>query len=88
MAVNANVIIKNGHERPTDLALFFGEQEEAFLLEATDWADVLVQLGIFPSKSQARKNGRAGPLPPGFSEHKIGKNFVWLLNATEVPDDT
>lgn len=41
--------------------------------------DILVLLGKFPSKGQARKAGWSGPIPDGFNVWQVGKDqFVTL----------
>lgn len=42
--------------------------------------DVVVLLGKFPSKGQARKNGWTGPIPWGFNVWQIGKEQFVTLN--------
>ena len=68
----------------SDKELFFGplEEDEAFVAFGGDltMADLVVEMGVFPSVKQARKNGWAKPIPPGFSAHKIGKRRFHVLN--------
>lgn len=47
---------------------------------------LMFRAGLFPSISQARKNGWNKPVPDGFSDYVVGKNkhHVWVLNR-EVP---
>lgn len=70
-----NILIL-GNIEPGDVAALFpkGESIEAFRPEEVDIFDLLVKLGAFPSKSQARKNWK-GPteIPQGWSEFTIGK---------------
>lgn len=49
----------------------------------TSMAEVYVAVGVFPSLSQARKNGKDTPIPAGYSEHKLGKKKirVYIYNA-------
>ena len=58
--------------------LFFGPfngDEEWFIIEEKDiMANVLVKAGIFPSISQARKNGWNKPIPEGFTNMFVGKH--------------
>jgi hypothetical protein len=68
----------------SDKELFFGPLEEseiftAFSSELT-MADLVVEMGVFPSIKQARKNGWNNPIPVGFSAHKIGKRRFHILN--------
>lgn len=74
-----------------DRELFFGPLDigEEFTVFDQDqsMANMAVTMGAFPSVSQARKNGWARPVPPGFSEHKIGKRRFWILNRFEGCDE-
>ena len=67
---------------PRDLELF-GMADENIVLE-DHWilAHVMHVAGLFPSVSEARRNGWDKPIPPGFSEFTIGKlkKKVWILN--------
>jgi len=70
--------------------LFFGpidlKNESWFEIEEKDiMANILFKIGIFPSITQARKNGWNKPIPNGFSEFKVGKNkrMITILNLTE-----
>jgi len=80
-----NFIGGQGHEE-RDKELFFGPltEEDRFILIQPEWtmADVMVQTGIFPSLSQARKNGFGGPIPKGFSDRYVGKlkRRITILN--------
>ena len=44
-----------------------------------------LMVGIaFPSLTQARKNGWDKPIPPGYSEHKVGKHTrIWVWNPVD-----
>lgn len=61
----------------TDRDLFFGplEPHDEFLTFSTGdtLAHLAVKWKVFPSVTQARKNGWDGEIPPGFSEHQRGK---------------
>lgn len=66
----------------TDKELFFGplNKDDEFIGIQDNWimADIMVQSGLFPSKSQARKNGWNKPIPSGFSMHTVGKYKVLI----------
>lgn len=49
--------------------------DDIFMMEAgVTWADVLVRLGLFPSKGQARKNGWGGEVEEGWTDvERFGK---------------
>lgn len=68
----------------SDKDLFFGpiEDDDQFVVFAGEMtmADLVVELGAFPSVKQARKNGWEKPIPAGFTAHKIGKRRFHVLN--------
>jgi hypothetical protein len=41
-------------------------------------ADLVVYIGVFPSKGQAKKNGWGGEIPFGCNEFKVGKRVFWV----------
>lgn len=57
-----------------DKKLFFGDDEEFNFIE-DHWimAHVMHKAGIFPSVSQAKKNGWNIPIPDGFFIFTVGK---------------
>lgn len=71
-----------------DKELFFGplDGSEEFVVFDDTWllAHVLVHVGIFPSLSQARKNGADGPISEGFTilvrGKKIKRREMVILN--------
>ena len=72
-----------------DVDLFFGPLSPGEFVEElkedTTMPDILVHCGIFPSKSQARKNGwnkERLEVPSGFSQFTIGKlkHKITILN--------
>lgn len=69
-----------------DLNLFLGpiHPEEKFIRFEDHWtmAHVAVEVGLFQSLTQARKNGFNKPIPSGFSQHVMGKGKtqVAILN--------
>lgn len=58
------------YHRPSDWEseLVVGE-----LADHETMAHVIARAGLQPSVSQARKNGWDRPVPPGFSQHRVGK---------------
>lgn len=68
-----------GNILPTDKEIFFGPvlKDDCFIElkhDCLDIADVMVIASIFPSKSQAVKAGKSGPIPPGFTDFRVGKS--------------
>lgn len=61
------------------------EDEPFELMSATDLPDLLVQCGIYKSKSEARRAGRDGPIPPGWTQMKASKKVpvfcIWNPTA-------
>lgn len=87
-----NLAIKNAH---WDLALekaLFNDEHVNHIQEGApfDMFDLLVVLGVFPSKGQARKNWKATgkDFPPGFNHFVIGKmkHKVWIWNPVPSPE--
>ena len=81
-------------DSPDVIESFLGPLDEgeplAFVwFDQADWSDVAVSIGLFPSKSQARKNGWSGELPGGLSHRqqkkgKFVKRDVWVLNEFDL----
>jgi hypothetical protein len=74
-----------------DREMFFGPLDgtEVFhaLNERWTMANVMVIAGIFPSLSQARKQGEDKPIPEGWTHitrgKKARKKKIWILNIKE-----
>jgi hypothetical protein len=78
------VIVDNGFVQQRDLDLI-GFHDKGTLRVPETWslADVLVAVGIFTSKGQARKSGWAKPIPDGFSEIRISQFLLFCWKPTE-----
>lgn len=65
------------HTSEEDKELFFGpiDPDDTFIIIEERWimAHILHKVGIFPSISQARKNGWNKPIPEGFTILTVGK---------------
>ncbi len=78
----------SGNTSEEDKELFFGSLDgtEEFIKMGSHWllAHVLARAGVFPSVSQARKQGANVPVPKGFTILKRGKNQrqknIFILN--------
>lgn len=77
-----------------DLDLFFGPlTDETFIQIEDHWtmANIMKEAKIFPSTTQARKNGWNKDIPSGFSFYEVGKNrnkkLVYILNIGETYED-
>lgn len=79
-----NIVIKSSEWNQSDLVTLFGD-EEVFFAESTEMGALMRELGIFPSASQARKAGRTGDVPKGWTaEFKASKKRrIWIWNPTE-----
>lgn len=81
--VMENVVVKNSPWTPRDLEILFGGEPIHFT-EAQDLPNLLVELGVFKSCSDARRAGRVGPIPSGWTELKASKKRrIWIWNPTE-----
>jgi len=70
--VDRNFIIDTGLQTDADFRVLFDGEPVEIRPVGTTLADLLVECGIFPSKSQARKNGYL-ELPTGWTDLTIGK---------------
>lgn len=64
-------------------ALFFDNEPIEFVPNTWTMIDLLVHVGLFPSKGQARKNWKQETeIPEGFSQFVVGKlkNKITILN--------
>ena len=78
-----NIIVDNGNVLDSDKELIFGD-EEVITTEVMSLPNLLHTLGVYKSTSQARKAGRVGDIPTGYTEYKASKKvrlFIW--NPTE-----
>lgn len=82
-----NFIVNNEYHRPDDADVFFDGEECELVPPGTDMFDILVRCGIFPSKSQARKDGRwPQEIPPGWNDYQgLGrwKKRITIFNPTK-----
>jgi hypothetical protein len=89
--IDVNILI--GAVSEQDKICFFGDDEgiipvgEIFLERdlSTRFPELLADLGLFPSRGQARKNGWDKDIPEGWTDLTIGKlkNRVCILKRTE-----
>jgi len=79
-----NVVVKNSKWLESDLTTLF-EDEEIHFTEHTDIPSLLVELGIFKSKSQSRQAGRQGEIEKGFTDNfkASKKRKLWIWNPNE-----
>jgi len=84
-----NAVIDNGNVWPSDCDSLFPTNEEVlFFSSDTDIFDLLILIGAFPSRSQARKNWKHGSLQSGWSEFFVGKikRHLCIWNPLEESD--
>ena len=79
-----NVIIKGSAWLESDAETLFGD-EQVFYAESDELSALMRELGIYPSASAARRAGREGAIPPGWThEFKASKKRrIWIWNPTE-----
>ena len=79
-----NIIVNNSKWIERDIELLFGDEEVHFT-DADDLSILMKELGIFKSTSEARRAGRVGPIPNGFTfKFKASKKvMLWIWNPTE-----
>ena len=79
-----NIIVKQSKWTDRDIELLF-EDEEVHFTDADELSVLMKELGIFKSTSEARRAGRFGPIPEGFTfEFKASKKVrLWIWNPTE-----
>ena len=79
-----NVIVNQSAWTERDIELLF-EDEIVHFTNATDLSVLMKEMGIFNSTSEARRAGRVGPIPKGFTfEFKASKKCrLWIWNPTE-----
>lgn len=84
-----NVIIKGSAWRDEDIPLLFGDSagnvEDVVFAESDEMGALMRELDIFPSASAARRAGRSGPVPDGWTaEFKASKKRrLWIWNPSE-----
>jgi len=79
-----NIIVRHSAWVEADPELLFGDETVHFT-DASDLPGLLVELGIYKSKSDSRRAGREGPIPLGWThELKVSKTRrLWIWNPTE-----
>ncbi len=83
MKVIENVVVQGSKWKYSDLATLFDNEPVHFTNE-TDISRLMVEMGIYPSTSAARRAGRQGNIPKGWTEFKASKKrFLWIWNPTE-----
>lgn len=78
-------VTESTSQRDIDCIITPEKDEQIFSVPDTiTMEEILVMLGKFPSKGQARKNGWSGPVPDGFNAWQIGKFQFVTLNMKNI----
>ena len=79
-----NIIITSSPWQESDVKTLFGD-EQVFFAESDELSALMRELEVFPSASAARRAGREGPIPEGWTaEFKASKKRrLWIWNPTE-----
>ena|ERR1700756_5418733 len=87
------VIVKTPHLDINDRNELFGVEDDVIFINPNeeDMYDLIVQLGVFPSKGQARKNWKKTNqiIPNGWSEFVVAKHpprFLYIWNPIHFVD--
>lgn len=80
-----NFIVLNGRNMEGDDILFFQGEPVSFIPIETTFPELLVELGLFQSKGQVKKDikwGKLSTIPDGFTQFEIGKmkTLLTILN--------
>ena len=67
-----NVIVRSSKHEPGDPALLW-EDEPWVFTDAKTIPELLVELKVYQTRSEARRAGRDGPIPDGFTVFKASK---------------
>lgn len=88
--ISPNFIVDSVSQSDVDTYITPTENEPITVItDSSQMEDIVILLGKFSSKSQARKAGWAGPIPEGFNVWQIGKDqFVTLKNITLNENET
>lgn len=79
-----NVIINSSKWIERDVGTLFGN-EQVFYADSDEMSALMRELGIYPSASAARRAGREGPIPEGWTaEFKASKKRrLWIWNPAK-----
>lgn len=78
-----NIIISHSTWHESDKAAIFNG-EPVHISSAVELPALLVETGIYKSTSEARRAGRCGAVPAGYTELKASKKrFLYIWNPRE-----
>lgn len=79
-------MIVNKHGADLAIAMLQPDPGDVVIFSQVDqlsFEDIAVSLKLFPSRSQARKNGWSGLAPWGLHNRRCGKRVVWWFNGRQ-----
>lgn len=78
-----NLVVSGSPWTLRDLSNLFGG-EDFDMIDDIDLSELAVLVGAYTSRSQARKAGRVGSIPKGWTEWKANKKMrFWIWNPSE-----
>lgn len=80
-----NICIKSPNLKAIDLENIFWH-EQIYFTDTKDFQTLVVELGLYKSKSAAMRDGREGPIPSGYTEYKATKKqklYIWNPSGYE-----
>ena len=78
-----NVVLNSSNWNENDLSILF-EDESVYFTDANDISVLMKELEIYKSTSEARRAGREGPIPLGWTVYKASrKTTIWIWNPSE-----
>ena len=85
-----NIVILNENLLTKDIPLLFGEETVNMISPDVDMFQLLVDIGLFQSRSDAKRNwNKSGrEIPNGFSEFKLSKGGrLTIWNPTQKEEE-
>ena len=78
-----NIIVRGPNVRDGDAKLLFGDEPVHFT-DCKTMEHLMKELGFFPSVSEAKRAGREGPIPFGFTDDfkASKKRRIWIWNPS------
>lgn len=81
-----NIVVKTQHLQPTDIPTLYGDtdnvvnEEIKYVDPTTTLTDLVYMLGLYKTKSEARRANRVGPIPTGWNVIKGNRKtplYIW-----------
>ena len=84
MFIPSNIVVKSSKWTNRDIEILF-ENEHVHYTECTDISTLLKEIGVYDSISRAKRDGKCGPIPAGFTfSYKASKKHrIWIWNPDE-----